>query len=322
VVAAGGRGSVLVTGAGGFIGSRVVDRLAERGVDVLALVRPGSARGRLVPRPTAVRIVEADFNDAGTVGALLAEAAPGALVHLAWHTEPGRYLTDPGNLADMTASLRLFELAGQRGCRRVVGVGTCLEYDCSRGRLREDTPLAPRSPYASCKAALFLAGREWARQRGVSFAWARIFYPYGPREDERRLVASVATSLLAGRRVATTTGEQRRDYIHVDDVADALASIVLGDLEGAVNVGTGAAPAVREIIATIARTIGRADLVGFGERPSSPDEPAEIRADIGRLRRELGWRPSISLEQGLGATIEWWRRNLGRDETIRVGADG
>jgi nucleoside-diphosphate-sugar epimerase len=153
-------------------------------------------------------------------------------------------------------------------------------------------------------------------------AWARSFSPSGPGEDARRLVASVATALLAGRRVATTTGEQRRDYIHVDDVADALASIALSDLAGAVNVGTGAAPSVREIIATIARRIDRADLVGFGERPISPDEPAEIRADIERLRRELGWQPSISLEQGLGATIEWWRRNLGRDETIRVGAGG
>jgi nucleoside-diphosphate-sugar epimerase len=313
VVAAGSsRERILVTGAAGFIGARLVRQLAERGCDVLALTRPGSAAERLAGQRDRLRIVEADFHDASAVGALLADARPAAIVHLAWHTEPGRYLTDPGNLTDLNASLRLCELASRSGCRRVVGVGTCLEYDSSPGLLREETPLAPRSPYASCKAALFLAGREWARQRDVSFAWARIFYPYGPGEDRRRLVASVATALLAGRQVATTTGEQRRDYIHVDDVGEALASIALGDLEGAVNVGSGSAPPVREIIATIARTLGREELVRYGERPTPPDEPAEIRADPGRLRDELGWRAALPLDQGLGATIEWWRWKLGR----------
>jgi nucleoside-diphosphate-sugar epimerase len=298
---------VLLTGAAGFIGARLARALLTHGCTVVALVRPTSNLDRLAGLENALRLVGSDFHDLAAADATIAALRPDVLVHAAWHAEPGAYLTHPGNVSDLAASLALFERAERWGCQRIVGIGTCLEYDSTVGYLHEDTPLRPRSLYASTKAALYLAASAWCRQRGLSFRWARLFYQFGPGEDRRRLVPAVISALLAGEPVSTTRGEQVRDYLHVDDVAGALARVTLGDVEGAVNIGSGRPRTVREIVLTIADMLGRRSLLQLGGRPEPREEPHFLCANTTTLRTQVGWQPELTLEEGLARAIDTLR---------------
>jgi nucleoside-diphosphate-sugar epimerase len=146
-----------------------------------------------------------------------------------------------------------------------------------------------------------------AERADLSLAWGRIFFLYGPREDPRRLVASVARALVASERASTSAGTQRRDFLHVDDVARAFAALLDSDVGGAVNIASGEAVTVRSIAEQLARASGRPDLLKVGALADRPDDPPIIAADVGRLRGEVGFRPSFSLEDGLAATVSWWR---------------
>jgi nucleoside-diphosphate-sugar epimerase len=280
---------VLLTGATGFIGSHVARELLRRGHEVHATVRPASDRRRIRDIEPRLRIHE---------GALdLVPLEPDVAVHLAWYAVPGKYLEAPENLECLAASRRL--LAALRG--RAVFAGTCFEFDTRLGTLREDSPTLPTTLYARCKDEL----RREVVARPNS-AWVRFFYQYGPWEDERRLVPSVIRSVLRGEPAKVSPGEQRRDFLHVEDVASAVCAVAESRLEGAVNIGSGRAPAVKEIVTRIGELGGRPDLVRLGAVSYYPGEPMLIVADNARLR-STGWTPAYDLERGLRHAFEWWK---------------
>jgi nucleoside-diphosphate-sugar epimerase len=280
--------TVVVTGAAGFVGSHVVTALERRGSKVVALRRE-----------------DLDYRDPHAVEEVLRAAAPTALVHAAWRLAPGSaFLDDPRNREEKEASLRLFELAHDAKCRRVVGLGTCLEYEFSDGPVSEDAPLRPGNAYASSKAELFA---EAQAALGDSFTWARVYYPFGPREPPHRLVPSVVNSLLRGERIATTAGTQRRSFLHVEDAANAIASLALADAAGAFNVGSPEAVPIRDAVERIAEAIGRPDLVDIGARPQRPGDPEVLWPDTTKLETEVGWRPARTLDEGIADTVAWWR---------------
>ncbi|MDW8345135.1 MAG: NAD-dependent epimerase/dehydratase family protein, partial [Verrucomicrobiae bacterium] len=139
--------------------------------------------------------------------------------------------------------------------------------------------------------------------------WARIFYQYGPFEDQRRLVPHIITSLLRGQRAELTAGTQVRDFLHVEDVGTALATVATSSLTGIVNIGSGTGVTVRHIAETIGELIGRSDLLAFGAKPTPLHDPPYVVADTTRLR-SLGWQPRYNLRSGLAQTIAWWKQQL------------
>lgn len=297
---------VFVTGGSGFVGSHVVRHVAAGSHEVLVLVRGSSTLDRLDPGSDAVTFLYGDLSDAETIRAPLREFAPDVCVDCAWgelHSS-GASAT---HVASLGNTLRLVELILEVGCPRYVHAGSCFEYAPSDAPLSEEDRTEPHTPYGACKLAASMTTRLMARRTGrLSVAWPRIFYVYGPHEAPGRLVPAVIRGLLGGQRTATTAGEQIRDYIHVEDVASALWTIACSAASGPVNVATGHAVSVREIVETIGRVLEREDLLDIGGLPYRADEPPVVRADASRLRA-LDWAPSRTLEQGLVQTIDWWR---------------
>lgn len=284
---------VLVTGASGYIGRHAVAALERRGVEVVAL---GSAQADLLAPDGPERAVAA--------------AGADVLLHLAWYAEHGRFWTAPENLDWVGASLRLLRAFAAGGGRRAVMAGTCAEYGwvgldgpCVEG----GTPLAPATLYGAAKHATHVAAEAYARQEGVSFAWGRVFFSFGPGEAPGRLVAAVARSLLAGEEVPTTEGTQVRDFIAVEELGDAYAALVESGVEGAVNVASGRGVTVRDLVALVGRETGREDLIRYGALPARADDPPFLVADVGRLERETGWRAGEPLEDGVARAVAWWR---------------
>jgi len=242
---------------------------------------------------------------------LVAAVKPSHLLHLAWYSKPGTFWTAPDNLRWVLASLSLLDAFATHGGVRAVMAGSCAEYDWRYGWCSEQvTPLGPSSPYGKCKQALQSLLAAHSQMSGLSWAWGRIFFLYGPHEHPARLVASVIKSLLQGQPAFCSTGEQLRDFLHVADVASAFVSLLDSDVRDAVNIASGIPVSVGEIVRRIATALGREDLLRMGARPVAAGDPPLLVADVRRLTEEVHWRPRFDLDTGLGATIDWWRDHL------------
>lgn len=297
---------MLLTGAAGFVGSHVARVLAAEDHDVHAVVRRPTDRLEDVLPPS--RVLTCDLGERAAVERLVAQVEPEICIHCAWFAVPGEYLQSAENAVQLEAGLELARALAAAGCRRFVGVGTCLEYAASDEALSETSPTGPESPYAKSKLALYEGLETIAGDTGMEVAWARIFLLYGPHEDARRLVPSVILSLLEGRPARITEGEQVRDFLHVDDVARALAAIATSSVTGAVNVASGVPVSVRRLVLEIGEIVGRLDLIELGALPYPPGERMAIWADNARLVDECGWAPGLTLERGLSETVAWWKR--------------
>jgi nucleoside-diphosphate-sugar epimerase len=299
-------GVVLVTGASGFIGSHCLQPLVERGYDVHAVRR----NHHEIP-VNGVTWHRSDLLEDGGPARLVAGVEPSHLLHLGWFVTPGDVIGSLDNFSWTEASLALVRAFSRHGGRRLVTSGSSFEYDWSYGYCSEGrTPLRPDTVYGTCKLALGELVEAFTRIVGVSSAWARIFFAYGPREHPDRLVSSVVRSVLGGMPARCSHGEQIRDYLHVQDVADALVALLDSDVEGAVNIGSGEPIALKTIVTALGRQLGRPDLIELGAIPARANDAPLVVADVTRLHDAVGWRRAIALEEGLAWTIEWWRKAL------------
>jgi len=298
---------VVVTGAAGFVGRHIVRALLDAGDEVYAVSR-SKQHPHLAAIP-GVQMVEADFvSDAGRER--IVSVRPDACVHAAWCTQPGKYLSAPENLDLQCASLALAKGLAEQGCQRFVALGTCFEYDTTVGYLSEETPLAPRQLYGAAKAGTYLSLERLGALTGMRIAWARLFHPYGPGEDARRLVPSVACHLLRGEEAPTTLGGQIRDFLYVEDVASAVSVLVRSNVIGAVNVGSGQPVALENVIRQLGALTGRPELLRLGAIPYSGADPMVVFADNRKIVEATSWRPRWSLSEGLAETVQWWRSGL------------
>jgi nucleoside-diphosphate-sugar epimerase len=200
------------------------------------------------------------------------------------------------------------------GGNRFVVAGSGYEYDWNYGYCSETrTPANPNTVYGSCKRALHLLADSIASEASVRAAWARVFFLYGPGEHPDRLVASVIRALLNNEPAMCSHGRQVRDYLHVADVAEGLVSVLDTDVVGAVNICSGQATSLREIVTEIGHQLERPELVKLGALPARANDVSIVVGDNSRLLSETQWTQRFDLQGGLSDTISWWREHLRQD---------
>ncbi len=292
---------ILLTGATGFIGTHCIQPLLRKGFEVHCV----SSKSRTT---CATEIWhEADLLCAAEIDKLIKKVAPSHMLHLAWYAEPGT-VNDPINLLWARSGLELIRLFEKYGGSRLVIGGSCLEYDWNYGFCAESlTPRISNSLYGCCKNSLFEMASRYATVTGLSLAWARLFFIYGPWENPNRLVPYVIKSLLEGDIARCSNGAQIRDYLHVQDVADALVELLVTNADGDFNIASGIPVTLRQIVATIAEQIGRPELIALGAVPKRDNDVALVVGNTEKFEQTLGWKPKINLNSGLEDTIEWWK---------------
>jgi nucleoside-diphosphate-sugar epimerase len=133
---------------------------------------------------------------------------------------------------------------------------------------------------------------------------------YGPRENPARLVSSVIISLLKGLPAKSSHGLQVREYLHIQDVADGMVALFASQAEGPYNIAAGSAVTIREVVELIGKITGRSDLLQIGALPARANDAPLVLGDVRRALNDIGWKPKLTLEAGLSATVDWWRANL------------
>jgi nucleoside-diphosphate-sugar epimerase len=257
--------------------------------------------------PGPIRVVAFDVRDAAGCRAALKPLAPEIVFHLAGFTDNRR---DPSLLDDAMATnvhgtLNVVRALDGAPLRAFVHAGTGEEYGRGSAPFREDHPLDPVSPYSASKASVFLVLRTLFLTSGFPAATARLFMPYGEGLPRASFVAQCLEAVRSGAPLRMTKGAQTRDYVHIDDVVEALLRIALArDLLGeAVNVGTGVETSLRDVAATLAELCQGRLRYETGKVPYRRFEVMRSVADVTLLRERLGWTPAISLRDGLSRLV-------------------
>ncbi len=315
----------LVTGASGHLGSFLVRLLVEQGHEVIALVRADSSLWRLEGIAEQVKIIHGDLTNYPALRRDVVAMAPEAVFHLAWAGVTAENRNDPRQLTcNVTGTLELCDIAREARCGTWIGVGSQAEYGPYEIALHEDLPPRPKTVYGVAKLCSGLLTQKMCELAGIRFAWVRLLATYGPMDDTRHLIPTVVRKLMAGECPALTSGEQKTDYLYVEDAARALADIArTATANGFFNLASGTPITVRSLVEQIRDQIDPALALGFGEVPYRPDQVMYLCGDAGRLAAATGWKPTVSLVYGLARTINWARQaaaGRGRDGTSSVPA--
>ncbi|MBI4385155.1 MAG: NAD(P)-dependent oxidoreductase [Nitrospinae bacterium] len=293
--------AIVMTGATGYLGSRTLKRLVDLGFEIVVLKRSFSDVSRIGDYLARVAVFNVDERD---IRSLFEETRVAAILHLA--ANYGRKTIDPSKTMEdnVIFPLRLLHLGREHGIR---------------GFLNVDTSLPPMiSPYSLSKRQF----ADWLSlycqdAGGFKAVNVELEHFYGPFAGETNFVSMViATILSACPSLALTGGDQRRVFIYIDDAADALATIIsrlasFADGFNRIEVGSGQSVSIRELVQLIAKTCPDCKTkFNFGELPYRKNEMMESKADLADVSR-LGWRPRVSLPDGIARTVELEKRKGG-----------
>jgi UDP-glucose 4-epimerase len=301
---------VLVTGAAGFVGANVVRRLLLSAIEVHVLLRSGAAGDpwRLRDVLDRLHVHRADLEAPAATAAAVAAAAQDVIVHCAaygayahqddWYRILQSNVLGTANLltASARASVPLF-----------VNAGSSSEYGYRPDPMREEDRLDPNSCYAVSKAAQTHLCTLASRVGGLAAVTFRLFSVYGPWEEPGRLMPTIIRRAMRGQPLHMGAPDVARDFVHVDDVVDALIdfSALRGRGGDVFNLGSGRQSTLREVVATLDRVLGRASVVEWNAFPARPWDTTRWQADVRRAGAELGWRARRTLEEGLRSFAEW-----------------
>lgn len=299
---------ILVTGGAGFVGSHIVDRLLGQGHEVRVVDDLSTGRRELVNR--AARFQRCDIRSR-RLPRLVDTWRPEAVVHAAAQASVVRSVAEPDFDAsvNITGTLALVRACGAAGARTFlyISTGGAAYGDTSNLPTPEEQPPAPSSPYGVSKTA----GERYVECYGPLFDMRtlvlRLANVYGPRQNpqgEAGVVAIFADRLLRGEPcVINGDGEQTRDFVYVEDVADAVVrGLERADATAVVNIGTGIETTVNAIYARLARAAGVTRAATHGPAKAGEQRRSALAAD--RAARVLGWMPTTTLDDGLARTLE------------------
>lgn len=298
---------VLVTGASGFVGAHLVRRLLADGAEVAALT--SSPAGH----EPAVRWEVADLRDQDATERAVRSVEPELVVHLAALTHVGRSFerAEDHIETNVRGTVHLLQaLAGRY--ERFVYVGSGDVYGDGPAPFHEDQPVAPVSPYAVSKYAAERFCRMYHQAYGWPIVCLRPFNSFGPGQSVDRIIPELVVAGLQGRSLPMTEGRQTREFTFVEDVAHAIGlSLTAPGLDGDVlNVCRGEEVSMRSLALLVAEVTASGVEPDFGALPHRPNEIWRMVGDPTRAHERLGWRATVSLEDGLARTAAWYRDEL------------
>ena len=318
--------SILVTGAGGFIGSHLTERLAREGARVRAFVRYNSRQDvgllSLLPRGllATIEVVSGDLRDGEAIRRALSGVEVafhlGALIAIPYSYVHPREVVE----TNVLGTLNVLMAARDLGTARVVHTSTSEVYGTARyAPIDEAHPLQGQSPYSASKIGADKIAESFYRSFGLPVATIRPFNTYGPRQSARAVIPTIITQALAGSEVRLGALDPVRDFTFVDDTVEGFLRVgwqpeAVGQ---EINIGGGECISIGDLAAKILMLAGR-DLPVLGDRQRlrpAESEVMKLHAGAEKARQLLGWQAQVGLDEGLRRTIEWIGTNMARYRT-------
>lgn len=294
---------VLVTGASGFIGRAVTQRLAQEHDFCIYAVISGR---REVSLGQDVAVIKTDLLCPEQVATLMSRVKADVCVHLAWEL-PGddAFQQSSKNLDWLRASIDLLQQFVKHGGERFIFAGSSSEYGALESELHEDPHAPISSLYGVSKRAFTETALKFAEQHGIQFACARYFSIYGEYDVRpARAIPYAIQQLLAGERAICKAPNSVWDYLYIRDAAEATVRLIKSKITASVNIASGVPISMREVFLTTANLCGRPDLVTFLNQDKSGQV---LVANADCLRKRVKFLPEFSFEEGMQRTISWWK---------------
>jgi len=268
---------IFITGGTGFIGKHLVKKLRE-------------------DKSNELFLLSKDLADTENWKKEIEDFKPEACIHLAWEGLPD-YSTGT-SIKNLNYGLNLIKFLAEIGCPRVIVAGSCWEYGGQPGKLSEDTPPKPLNAFSAAKNALHWLGQEIAKENNTSFIWTRFFYIYGPGQRKESLIPYLINCVKTGKTPEIKNPFAKNDFVYVEDAVKAISLLVKNCKEsGVYNIGSGYLTSVQEIIKIIFLETSLA---------SSKNRLAPyFYADISKIKKEVGWEPKTSIDEGIKKTIDY-----------------
>jgi UDP-glucose 4-epimerase len=293
---------VLITGASGFLGTHLCDRLCRNGAEVYAISR----QIRTSEHPN-LHWWQSNLEDLEAVEKLLTKIQPDIIFHLSGNVTgaAGSELVLSTYHSLLTSTVNILTVASNIGCDRLVLIGSLEEPDSSNHQI------VPASPYAAAKWASSAYGRMFHQLYQTPVVIARTFMTYGPGQPTHKIIPSVILSLLQNQPPKLASGKREVDWIYIDDVITGLiATAKMPNIEGSTfDLGSGILIPIRQVVEKITDLLGAPVQPLFGVLPDRPVEKVTI-ANTSITQTQLNWQPVTTLEKGLLQTIDWYKNQL------------
>lgn len=301
---------VLITGATGFIGANLARRLVQTGNQVVILTRSTSNRWRLEGLLPEIEDIIMPIDDAEGLKSVLARVKPEVIYHMATAgLYAGQHLPDEQLFrTNLQGTINLIKACEGIDYKCFVNTGSSSEYGPNAAPMKESDICLPINSYGISKCAATMFAHSYALLHKRNIINLRLFSPFGPYNDEFRLIAYVISNLLRGRELKLSSPDPVRDYIYIDDVVDLLVEAAhsipkpCGEI---FNVGTGKQTSVSQVIETIISAAGKRVEVVWGSCQPRDFDAVNWRADMSKTFSSFKWRPKFSLAQGISKNIAW-----------------
>jgi dTDP-glucose 4,6-dehydratase len=306
---------ILVTGGAGFLGSHLVERLANDGHTVVAL--DNFVTGRASNLASALESPRVTLVEADLIKGIPVDGTFDRIFHLASPASPIDYVELPFETlyVGSDGTRHALERATADGAR-IMLASTSEVYGDPEVHPQVESywgnvnPIGPRSVYDEAKRYAEALAMAFARYRGCHVRIARIFNTYGPRmrrNDGRVIPAFVGQSIAGHKLTVFGDGSQTRSFCYVDDLIDGFIRLIESELAEPCNLGNPVEQTILELAERVNGIVG--NTAGIAHKPLPVDDPTRRRPDITRAQTELGWKPKVSFDAGLARTIEWFQSN-------------
>lgn len=304
--------SILLTGGAGFIGANLANRLLELDCkNINLIVRKNTDLKRLKNILPKINLFYSDLLDLGELKAIINKINPSIIFHLATYSA---YRNPQATIemldANIKGTLNLLLAAKDINYDVFINTGSSSEYGIKQKPMTEKDLLEPISFYAATKASATLLCQVFAKEYQKPIVTLRPFSVYGPMEEKKRFIPTIIKAVFENRTIKLTPGNQRRDFIYVQDVVDIyIKTMIQGKkLAGQIlNMGTGIEYTNDEVVQTLFKIAGKKVTIEKGAFPKRSWDTSHWVADISKTKKILDWEPKFTLEDGLKKTYRWFK---------------